>query len=457
MQIFTTNHQDIDSRLDCNYYQPKYIKLEKQIAKKTNKTLGDYVLSMAGGATPNKKFANKYYVKSADDGVPFLRVQNVANEGLNFDNCRYINQKTHQGLLKRSQIKEDYLITKITGVGRMAISSVAPKGFEGNINQHLVAIKTENRKISIELATFLNSDIGEELASRRSTGGTRPALDYKALRSIPVMLNPKIVSIMQSAYETREEKLKQADELLNSIDGYVRQQLGVDYTELEEKKTYPVNAESLQNRRHDPYYYEPNFIELEETLLKNKAVRLGILLKSITNGLDYRKFSEDGTLDYLRVSNIKPYEIDYSDVKKVRLSKADISKNIFGKRNDVLLTRKGTYGISVSLEENLNALISSEVFLLKIDTEKINSRYLSLFLNSSLGQKQFLRNKVGAIMGSLSQEAVKDTFVIIPSENKQLDIVNQVDGKILKASQLLQQAKKIVEDAKRKVEEMILN
>jgi len=155
MQIFTTKREDINGRLDCYYYQPKFVELEKKVRKNTDKTLGDYVLSISGGATPNKLYSDKYYAKSANEGIPFLRVQNVTNEGLNFENLKFIKEETHQGLLKRSQVKEGYLITKITGVGRMAVSSVAPKNFDGNINQHLVAIKTESREVSEALAVLI--------------------------------------------------------------------------------------------------------------------------------------------------------------------------------------------------------------------------------------------------------------------------------------------------------------
>src|SRR2546421_320830 len=102
------------------------------------------------------------------------------------NDLRYINQETHQKYLNRSQIKGGDLLVKITGVGRMAVSSVVPEGFEGNTNQHLVVIKTKDFETSEVLATFLNTDIGEKLASRRATGGTRPALDYSALKSIPI-------------------------------------------------------------------------------------------------------------------------------------------------------------------------------------------------------------------------------------------------------------------------------
>jgi len=297
----------------------------------------------------------------------------------------------------------------------------------------------------------------------KTTGSTgRRRLDKSAFENTLVPypskeVRAKVVEILETAYKQREENLKQADELLGSIDDFVRQQLGIVYKEPEEEKIYTVNSQDIENNRQDPYYFKPNFISLERILLENKAVKLGELIKSITNGLDYRKFSEDGTLDYLRVSNIKPHNIDYTEVKKVKLIRSDITKSIFGVKDDVLLTRKGTYGISVSLEEDLNAIISSEIFLLKVYTEKVNPQYLSIFLNSSLGQKQFLRNKVGAIMGSLSQESVKDTLIVLPSEGMQASIVNQVKSQIRKSKELKQEAELIITKAKKQVEVMILN
>ena len=52
------------------------------------------------------------------------------------------------GLLQRSQVAEGDLLVKITGVGRMAVASVAPKDFIGNTNQHMVVIKTGDASIS---------------------------------------------------------------------------------------------------------------------------------------------------------------------------------------------------------------------------------------------------------------------------------------------------------------------
>jgi len=457
-KVFTN---DLEGRIDPHYYKPEFLMLISQLNKegKQLKPLNELAEKIASGATP-KSDGNDY--TSKDKGIPFIRSGDINKDGkINYDEILYIKESVHNKKLQSSKLQKDDVLIAIVGatIGQV---SVYRDTKEANINQAIALVRCNNQVNSRYVKAFLLSDVGQKQLERIKRPVARANINLEEVGSIKIpLVSPqaqnKIADIIQNAYLARGEKLKQANELLDSIDDYIRKQLGIDYTKPEEKKTYAVYSQELQDKRHDPYYYKPNFIELEKTLLSSKAIRLGTLLKSITNGLDYRKFSEDGTLNYLRVSNIKPYKIDDTEVKRVRLNQSDISKNIFGKKNDVLLTRKGTYGISVSLEQDLNALISSEIFLLKIDKEKVNPHYLSIFLNSSLGQKQFLRNKVGAIMGSLSQEAVKDTYVVIPNEGKQLDIVSKVDEKIRKASELRQQAEQIIEEAKKKVEEMILN
>ena len=73
------------------------------------------------------------------------------------------------------------------------------------------------------VAVFLNSSFGQSLSLREVTGGTRPALDYKAVRSLNIILPPPnlqnhIVTIMKSAYAQKKQKEQEADALLGSID-----------------------------------------------------------------------------------------------------------------------------------------------------------------------------------------------------------------------------------------------
>ncbi|MCS7206055.1 MAG: hypothetical protein NZ853_10195 [Leptospiraceae bacterium] len=54
---FVVWSDEIEGRLDCYFYKPEFTKIDKEVRKITDKTLGDFVLSIAGGATPDiKKF-----------------------------------------------------------------------------------------------------------------------------------------------------------------------------------------------------------------------------------------------------------------------------------------------------------------------------------------------------------------------------------------------------------------
>jgi hypothetical protein len=133
---------------------------------------------------------------------------------------------------------------KITGVGRMAVASVVPEGFEGNINQHIVAIRTGGIKVSENLAAYLNLDISERLASRRSTGGTRPALDYPALRSIPIVCDERIPALMHAAVEHHKKQVTEAAALLAKMDDVLLRELGIPH-----KPELPHTIESRIFRR----------------------------------------------------------------------------------------------------------------------------------------------------------------------------------------------------------------
>ena len=143
----------------------------------------------------------------------------------------YINKETHNGLLARSQVAEGDLLVKITGVGRMAVASVAPQGFVGNTNQHMVVIKTGDPELSKYLARYLNLDIVEKVASRHSTGGTRPALDYPSLKNIPVIEGVDFSKI-DEAISSKKQKENESQQLIDSIDSYLLEELDVVLPEI---------------------------------------------------------------------------------------------------------------------------------------------------------------------------------------------------------------------------------
>lgn len=254
----------LTGRHDARYYLPEYTRLEERVSQRATGKLRDYSLRMAGGATPKSEEREKYYSDDDSTGIPFVRVQNLSVSGeLTLDDVKLINRETHLGMLGRSRVGPDDLLTKITGVGRMAVSSVPPPGFEGNINQHLVRIKTRDRQTSEILAAYLNTDIAEQLATRRATGGTRPALDYPALRSIPIIFDDRILPMVADARAKRNELLVAASTLLASIDDYLLSELAIVLPPETENtltyRTFRVAARELGGWRFDPPVHQSKF------------------------------------------------------------------------------------------------------------------------------------------------------------------------------------------------------
>ena len=87
--------------------------------------------------------ARKLQPAAGPHSIRYAASFSTSSGELSLDDVKLINLETHNGMLARSHVGPDDLLTKIPGVGRMAVSSVPPASFVGDINQHLVRIKTK--------------------------------------------------------------------------------------------------------------------------------------------------------------------------------------------------------------------------------------------------------------------------------------------------------------------------
>ena len=261
---------------------------------------------------------------------------------------------THNGLLQRSQVAEGDLLVKITGVGRMAIASVAPKGFVGNTNQHMVVIKTGDADISKYLARYLNLDIIERIASRHSTGGTRPALDYPSLKNIPIIEGIDF-SIIDEAISIKQQKEQQAEDILNSIDDYLLGELGIKLPEMDLQKiqdrVFIVRFGEICNGRFDPKLYSIPVKQLKQSLYLSPFDKqpLKYYIKNNCSGewgkdeseeVDENKYTKCLVIRATEFDNTYNLRLDNSRVKYRWIENSKLSRmNI--QPNDLLIEKSG--------------------------------------------------------------------------------------------------------------------
>jgi type I restriction enzyme M protein len=185
--------------------------LEK--GKYSVKNLGELIADISGGATPKAK-GESY---TGPDGIPFLRIQNVTPDGISFEDMNYINEETHERLLKRSQLKAGDVVFTITG--RIGTTAVIPEDWKrGNINQHIARLRFKKDIFPEYFAAFFNTQFGNQQALRLGSGGSRIALDYTAIRSLKIPFPP--LSVQQKIAQevnARREKAKKLKEEAKEI------------------------------------------------------------------------------------------------------------------------------------------------------------------------------------------------------------------------------------------------
>jgi len=206
--------------------------------------------------------------------------------------------------------------------------------------------------------------------------------------------------------------------------------------------------------RIDSFFYKYEFQELEKRLLQSpfKTIYLKQLIKSITNGFDFRDYKTTGT-PYIKVANVKKGEFDFSKIQCIDIEANQLTKKIQLKKGNLILTRKGTYGNALALNNDYDYVISSEVFYIELKQELVNSKYLEIFFNSNSGQRQFTRYSIGAIMGSLSQEALRYLQIPLPP----LEIQQKIVAKCQKAYNQKQIKEKEAKELLTSIDTYLLN
>jgi len=461
-RVFILQKSELEKRLDPFYYVPELVELEKKVLAKQPKRLRDYVKSIASGATPITAEVEKYYSDQAN-GKPFLRVQNLSPTGiLEFEDCKYVNEETHNGMLKRSQVSGGDLLVKITGVGRMAVASVAPEDFEGNINQHVCVIKTGSKEISETLAAYLNSDIGEKLASRRSTGGTRPALDYPALLSIPIIEDKRILEITKKVVEKKKQNEAEAKRLLSSIDNYLLGELGIKLPELPENtlknRMFQTTITSISSKRYDPFFHQSKFVNNIKAIEKGKypVKDLQVIISGeLVKGKLPKSEDKKGNNSVIQINCINSNGTIYLD--DLLTAKDIFTKQQKLQEGDVLVVITGaTIGKIAQWNYQGEFYLGGDIVKFQTNTLADNS-FVFHFLRSAPMQTEIKRNVTGATNGHLSPDDIKGFPIPIPPLIKQKEIAEHISGIREQAQKLKDQTAEALKEASKEIEKILLN
>lgn len=190
------------------------------------KKLKEISSKIASGNTP--KGGSKNYV---DEGITFLRSQNVWKNKLLLDDVVYIDEKTHESMSKSSLKHKDILMTKTgrintenSSLGRAAL--YLGEDGKANLNGHVYFIRlVENVLHEFVVFILTTKEYRDYIRSVCVGGIDKRQLNKDHLEEFPIIYPPKEmqeqfvekVNIARSMLEKAKLGLKESEQMFNGL------------------------------------------------------------------------------------------------------------------------------------------------------------------------------------------------------------------------------------------------
>ena len=414
---------------------------------------------------------------------PTINFSKLSNE----DNVSFIPMEIideHYGIVKENKTKKcseitgftkfkegDLLWAKITPCmqnGKSAIAENLINGLGCGSTEFFV-IRPRDNKILIKYIHFILRDKrvlkNAENYFGGSAGQQRVSKDYLLNLQIPLpplSLQQQIIDIMDIVYTKKQEYEQQANELLDSIDSYLLNELGI-VMPVEEENTlksrmFSMSSSEVLSGRFDPYYYKKSFIENLNNIQNGKCGWQKLIYFSIgglVKGTLPNDKQKNGKYEVVQIKCIdKGGMIDLSDVLTAKEIFTTEQKLMNG---DVLIVITGaTIGKIALWEYDDEYYLGGDIVKFNTGNHYLNEIYAAL-LRTKPYQMQIKRCITGATNGHLALfDIEKLPMPNISDEKFQIKIANNINATRKKAKRLEQQADDIIRDAKAKVEKILL-
>ena len=211
-------------------------------------------------------------------------------------------------------------------------------------------------------------------------------------------------------------------------------------------------SQSMQlSGRLDAEYYQPKYATLLRILKKLTTKNLGgangivSIKKSIEPGSE--AYQDEG-IPFIRVSDVDNFGISQTSIK---LSQ-DIVPNVerlYPTKDTILLSKDGSVGIAYKVAEDMKVVTSGALLHLTVkDQSQVLPDYLTLILNSPIGQLQAERDCNGAIIQHWRPNDIEKVLIPILDMNKQKEIADKVQ----KSFKLRRESERLLDIAKQAVE-----
>ncbi len=319
-----------------------------------------------------------------DNGIPFLRVNNIQGGGLDISDVLFINNET-DAALKRSRILPNDVLISIAGtIGRSAV--VSENAPSMNCNQAIAIIRLQESANPYYFRYWLNSQEAVNQISDSKVTATISNLSLGCINKLKISLPPleeqkRIAAILDKADRVRrkrQEAIQLTEELGRSI---------------------------FLDMFGDPISQGWKMVKVGDMAAKSKnSMRTG----PFGSNLLHSEFVDEG-ISVLGIDNAVQNKFVWAKSRFITLEKYQQLKNYTVYPEDVIITIMGTCGRCAIIPPDCPIAINTK-HLCCITTNKeicLPEFLYGYFLFHPIAKQYFERNTKGAIMDGLNQTIIK--------------------------------------------------
>ncbi len=411
--------------------------------------LSKYVDIKGGKRIPKDKsfsFENTNYL--------YLRLSDVTDfECINYSVLKNISEELFN-ILKRYEICNNEIVFSIAGtIGRVFVVKNIPEGKRVILTENCAKLLPKNEGILPEyISLLLNCDFVQKQIEQNRIQTTIPKIGLDRIAKLKVPKLPsfsnqqKIVRLYQEVQIIRLKKEQESWQLLNSIDEYL---LGMLQIDRKVRETYELPSvqrlSSLIGGRFDPQQFHSERMKMIEQIKMGKWCRL----KDVVNNVKMMKFSISSGEIYVGLENIESETGEYISSSE----KTSISSAAQFKEGDILFPKLRPY-LNKVYRAQFDGCCSTEFHV--FEAHDINPDFLTIVLRSSIVLAQTKHLMTGNTLPRLQTTDIANLIIPYPSMKLQEEIVDSVFKIKGKAKRLRTEGESLLNEAKQKIEKLIL-
>ncbi len=412
-----------NDRLDSEFYKVIYLGYQQKIisSKLTVITIGEALRKMNSPigwqGIPSSAYLDR------GKGIPLLRVQSIQNNEIAWESVIDVESEIYFSQPAIQAQANDIIVTRVGTIGRFCkVPSIVDKIAMG---QNLTRISFGSDLDIDYLLAYMNTDYCLKQMERYSYGGVQSSLTNKNLKNILLALPTKqIQQYIGEKLRKAEELRQEAKQLREEAEHIFKNYVGV--LNSNKKMIKNINVQILDNDTWAPMFFDSlqitNGSDLDFVALNNvqKSIKCGEPVKKEDRlGQSYPFYGASGISD-----TIGSYNFD---------------------GQYLIIAQDGSIGcVSVA---NGKFWANNHVWIVEIN-EEWNPYFLSLYLNR---YPYWYCLTTGSVVPKVTSENLRKLLVPVTP----IEIQNRIGNRLANAEQRQSLAEKLIQEAKRDVEDLI--